>query len=56
MIVIKNENLVGSYDYFTRNGKGSFNLKLYAEILKAKGKDVQSQVEFINSNFNIKKS
>jgi hypothetical protein len=37
MLVIKCQKLVSSYDYFTRNGKGSFNPRLYAEILAAKG-------------------
>ena len=53
MLVIKNQKLAESYDYFTKFGKGSFNLQLFAKILEAKGKNANNQVEFIKRAKNI---
>ena len=53
MLVIKNQKLAESYDYFTKFGKGSFNLQLFAKLLDAKGKNSQNQIEFIKHAKNI---
>lgn len=55
MLVIKCQKLVSSYDYFTRNGKGSFNFDLYARLLTAKGINPEDKIEFIKRAKNIKK-
>lgn len=55
MLVIKDQKLASSYDYFTRNGKGNFNFRLYAEILAAKGINPEDKLEFIKRAKNIKK-
>lgn len=54
MLVIKCQKLVSSYDYFTRNGKGSFNFNLYADLLAAKGINPNDKLEFIKRAKNIK--
>lgn len=55
MLVIKDQNLASSYDYFTRNGKGSFNFRLYADLLTAKGINPNDKLEFVKRAKNIKK-
>ncbi len=55
MLVIKDKMLASSYDYFTRNGKGSFNFDLYARLLTAKGINPEDKLEFIKRVKNIKK-
>jgi hypothetical protein len=54
MLVIKDKRLASSYDYFTRNGKGSFNFDLYARLLTAKGIDPANKIEYIKRAKNIK--
>jgi len=54
MLVIKDKLLASSYDYFTRNGKGSFNFDLYARLLTAKGIDPTNKIEYIKRAKNIK--
>ena len=54
MLVIKDKKLEASYDYFTRNGKGSFNFDLYARLLTAKGINPNDKLEVITRVKNIK--
>ena len=54
MLVIKDKKLEASYDYFTRNGKGTFNFDLYARLLSAKGIDPTNKIEVITRVKNIK--
>lgn len=54
MLVIKDKRLEASYDYFTRNGKGSFNFDLYARLLSAKGINPNDKLEVITRAKNIK--
>jgi len=54
MLVIKDKRLEASYDYFTRNGKGTFNFDLYARLLSAKGINPNDKLEVIKRAKNIK--
>ena len=52
MIVLKQQSLINSYDYFSRNGH--FNLEHFIKYLKAIGKNPDEQIEIIKRVKNIK--